>query len=62
MSCHNLFIGRSNPCLYIYKGSSNEELWIVIYVDDLLVSSNNKELLDKLLTTIDKSFKLSILG
>ena len=62
MSHHNLFTGRSNPCLYIYKGSPNKELWIVIYVNDLLVSSNNKALLDKLLKTMGESFKLSILG
>ena len=49
MTSHGLVTGSSDPCLYTYKGTPEEHLMMVIYVDDILISSNSPSLRERLL-------------
>ena len=62
MTSHGLVTGSSDPCLYTYKGTPEEHLMMVIYVDDILISSNSPFLREQLLREMGESFKLTILG
>ena len=60
---NNLQVSEADPCLYIYRSENvHDFLALAIYVDDLLTIDNNKSLRDKLVTSMEKDFKLVDLG
>lgn len=52
---------NSNPCIYVYKEGEDIVL-VAIYVDDLMVASNNPRKLRQLKTELSKSFEMKDLG
>ena len=48
----------ADPCLYI-RNRNGRKLILVLYVDDGLIASSNKEDVDKFLTDLKKSFQIS---
>jgi hypothetical protein len=52
---------NSDPCVYINKEDGNIVI-VVIYVDDLMVASDNPRKLQRLKSELSKSFKMKDLG
>lgn len=50
-----------DPCLFSIK-ENNDECYILIHVDDILVATNSQHLIDKLENTMNKSFVAKNLG
>jgi hypothetical protein len=48
----------ADPCLYVNFGSSGEILVIVLYVDDLIITSNSREMVDDFKLAISKEFSM----
>ena len=48
----------ADPCLYVKFGSSGEILVIVLYVDDLIITSNSREMVDKFKQAISREFSM----
>lgn len=52
----NCIRSKIEPCLYIYKNNKNI-IYIIVYVDDILMTGNDNDELDKLQQHLAKSFK-----
>lgn len=53
---------KSDPCIYSYKHCSGQILIVAIYVDDLLIFSNNKKLRENLKKNLMSNFEMKDLG
>ncbi|PKU78407.1 Retrovirus-related Pol polyprotein from transposon TNT 1-94 [Dendrobium catenatum] len=51
----------ADPSLMVYHSSSSS-LYILIYVDDILLTGNDKVIMDKLLTSLKATFSMRYLG
>ena len=52
---------ETDKCLYIYC-ENDQLIFVLIHVDDILVTSNNEHLMQKLLFNVGKDFELKDLG
>ena len=52
---------KYDPCLYFYNGNGNM-LFVAIYVDDLMIFSNNEEMKNQLKTKLSSMFRMKDLG
>lgn len=52
---------KVDPCIY-YKVSGNKRLYIAVYVDDLLVLSNDRQIKEEIKAELKKQFKMKDLG
>jgi len=52
---------ETDKCLYIKK-SNNNVIYLLVHVDDMLVSSNSEEAIDELMNSVGKDFELKDLG
>ena len=52
----------SDPCVYIKRFSENNFIILLLYVDDMLIVGQDKELIEKLNTDLSKSFDMKDLG
>ncbi|EWM20261.1 transposable element [Nannochloropsis gaditana] len=48
----------ADPCLYVKFGSSGEILVIVLYVDDLIIASNSRDMVDNFKQAISMKFSM----
>lgn len=58
---HGCEQNETDNCLYSLT-SGGEVVHLLIHVDDVLASTNNEELLDKLMRSVGKDFELKCLG
>ncbi|PKU81153.1 Retrovirus-related Pol polyprotein from transposon TNT 1-94 [Dendrobium catenatum] len=54
-------ISNADPSLFTYKSGSNQ-LYILIYVDDILLTGNSKLEINRLLTSLHEQFQMRNLG
>jgi hypothetical protein len=52
----------TDECLYVAKLSNNKVMFVLIYVDDVIVATNSKTALNELKARIKNQFKVKILG
>lgn len=58
---HGFLASKSDPSLFIYR-SSTIRIYILIYVDDILVTSNDPSSISRLISTLHSEFALKDLG
>jgi hypothetical protein len=51
-----------DPCVYVMVSDSGGILVVLIYVDDLVITGNSRELIDEFKSAISESFKVKDLG
>ena len=51
-----------DPCVYILNEADGNILIVVLYVDDLLIVGNNRQLIDRFKAAISKEFEMTDLG
>ena len=49
---------KVNWSMYVLKGEKGNIIYLITYVDDLLVFSNNKTLKDSIINKLEKKFKM----
>ena len=47
-----------DPCLYFHKQQSGEYIYLLLYVDDMLIASKNKSSIDKLKLQLSSEFEM----
>ena len=52
----------SDPCVYFKRFSDNNFIILLLYVDDMLIVGQDKELIAKLKKDLSKSFDMKDLG
>ena len=53
---------KSDPCVYTFKNDKNHTLILAVYVDDLLIFSNQKAQRENLKSNLMKKFDMKDLG
>lgn len=53
---------KSNPCIYSLRRNTDQQLIVAVYVDDLLIFSNQKELRENIKKNLQKNFEMKDLG
>jgi len=51
-----------DPCFYFRKLPSGEYIYLLLYVDDMLMATKNRSSIDKLNAELSCEFKMKILG
>jgi len=47
-----------DPCIYFHKLLSGEYIYLLLYVDDILIASTNKSSIDKLKVWLSSEFEM----
>ena len=64
---HKIFVSdgfehsKSDPCLYL-KFEDDDVTFVLIWVDDLIITSSNNSLMTKFKQSLCRSFKMTDLG
>lgn len=61
LATHEFEQSNADPCLYV-KGKADKKLYLVVYVDDMIVAGTSTEHIDKLTKTLDVHFRITDMG
>lgn len=59
LSSHGLNQSTSDPCLFVGKSKNGNDMFVVVYVDDIIVASKCNDACNQIVESMKKSFELS---